>query len=360
MSKLRSSSTTALIAIFALVLGAQGVAARDAAPSGPTLVENPATLHGVNRVAIGSFTVDILDRTEATADVGGLELVTGAPSDIVVNLVGVDPSRYQTLVDGLYARFVADLQAQGYTVVPREELAANAAFAKAKGAETGAVHLEKTAAGHNHYVSAQGLPIYMVDELMIVPRPAQISFMGKKAVRDPYIGWGTSFGGSFARVDMEKQRDVAKSLGAPVLDVRITLLGGQAHIDRAFWKTRGSGRTDAAMIFVPTYNRVVVVPATGAFSRVSLAEPVATDKLGELVGTTSAANHAMQTAGNAAIAASRVLGAFGGAGGFIGAMHYGNSSAFDLRTDEATFEAQLSKGFAMVSQTLATELAHNR
>ena len=130
----------------------------------PVTTENLAALHGLGRVAIGAFTVDILDRVEASADIGGLELVTGAPTDIIVNLVGTDPTRYSALVETMYAQFVADLTAKGYAVVPNAELAANAEFAKAKGTVPGATRLEKTAAGHNHYVSAQGLPIYMVDE----------------------------------------------------------------------------------------------------------------------------------------------------------------------------------------------------
>lgn len=325
-----------------------------------TTVENPATLHGLGRVAIGAFTVDILDRVEASADVGGLELVTGAPTDIIVNLVGTDPARYAALVEEMYTRFTADLTAQGYTVVPNAELRANADFAKVKDT-TGAIRLEKTAAGHNHYVSAQGLPMYILDEAFFVPRGPQFSLpFSKKPVRDPYVSWGTGLGAGFALGDFARQRTVAKSLGAPLLDVRITLLGGQARIDRNFWMTKGSGKTDAAMTFVPVYNRILVIPADGPCGRVALGQPVATARLGELVGTTSSANHAVQTAGNVAIAASRVLGAFAGGGGLIGSMHYGNRSSYELRTDQSTFEAELSKGFGQVSTSLVTEMARAR
>jgi len=327
----------------------------------PTTVENAATLHGLGRVAIGAFTVDILDRVEASADIGGLELVTGAPTDIIVNLVGTDPGRYTALVEAMYAQFAADLTAQGYTVVPTDELLANADFSKFKRTEPGAARLEKTAAGHNHYISAHGLPMYVVDEAFFVPKGPQFALpFSKKPVRDPYVGWGAGIGAGFTMVDFAKQRYVAKSLGAAVLDVRITMLGGQAHINRDFWMTKGSGKTDGAMTFVPVYNRVVVVPADGAYARVALGQPVATNKLGELVGTTSAANKAAQTAGNVAIAASRFLGAFGGGGGMIGAMHYGNRSSYELRTDQPTFEAELTKGFAQVSRSLTAEMARGR
>lgn len=328
----------------------------------PVHVDNAAALKGVSRVAIGSFTVDILDRVEASADVGGIELVTGAPTDIIVNLVGTDPTRYPALVEEMYARFAADLTNAGYVVVPQAELQANADFARLKRTDPAAAKLEKTAAGHNHYISAHGLPIWMVDENWIVPRPTQIQIFGKKKDnRDPYVSWGTSLTAGFVMMDYAKQKQVAKSLGAPVLNVRITLLGGQARIDRDFWMTKGSGKTDAAMTFVPTYNRIVVIPAEGNYGRVALGQPVATARLGELVGTTSAANKAAQTAGNVAIAASRFLGAFaGGGGGVIGAMHYGNRASYDVRTDEPTFEAELVKGFGKVSASLVTEMAHSR
>lgn len=356
-------NTLVYLALFAGASVTPGLAAARTAPveAPPTTVENSATLHGLGRVAIGSFTVDILDRVEASADIGGLELVTGAPTDIIVNLVGTDPARYGALVETMYIKFTTDLAAQGYTVVPNAELLANADFAKFKQTAAGATRLEKTAAGHNHYISAQQLPMYVVDEAFFVPRGPQFNLpFAKKPVRDPYVGWGAGLGAGFTMADFAKQRLAAKSLSAAVLDVRITVLGGQARIDRDFWRSKGSGKTDGAMTFVPVYNRVVVVPADGPYARVALGQPVATARLGELIGTTSAANHAVQTAGNVAIAASRFLGAFGGGGGLVGAMHYGNRSSYDLRTDEPIFEAELSKGFAQVSQSLVTEMARGR
>ena len=365
---MRHRIDTSLVAPMALALALASVSASGAearkttVEAPPTTIDNPATLHGLGRVAIGAFTVDILDRVEASADVGGLELVTGAPTDIIVNLVGTDPARYAALVENMYTQFVTDLTAQGYTVVPNAELGANPDFAKFKHSEVGATRLEKTAAGHNHYVSAQGLPMYVLDEAFFVPRGPQFALpFAKKPVRDPYVSWGTGLGAGFALGDFARQRVVAKSLGAAVLNVRITLLGGQAHINRDFWMTKGSGKTDAAMTFVPVYNRILVIPADGAYGRIALGQPVATARLGDLVGTTSALNHAAQTAGNVAIAASRFLGAFaGGGGGMIGSMHYGNRSSYELRTDQPTFEAELSKGFAKVSSTLVTEMARVR
>lgn len=385
MKNCSAAQTLALAIIVAA--GAQDAAAQDAAPAGPPIaapaaaaaptapavpapsisvnIDNPESLKGMNRVAIGTFTVDILDRQEATTQISGIELVTGAPSDIVVTLVGVDAARYQPLAEAAYRRFAADLTAQGFAVVPAEELSANADFQKMRPADGASDRLEKSPAGTNHYVSAQGLPMYMIDETTLFPK-MEFHLMGPKPKRDPYMSWSTAFGAGFSMMNFEKQRALAKSLNAQILNVRVTLLGGQTRIDRSFWMNAGSSRTDAAMTFVPLYNRILVVGPAGKFARISLAQDVATEKLGDLVSTTSGGTKATQTAANTAIAASRVLSKFGGFGGLgggagiIGSMHYSNKSTYELRTDQSVFEAALDQGFGRVSQSLTGELAKAR
>jgi hypothetical protein len=325
------------------------------APGAVTL-ENPAQLKGLNRVAIGSFTVDILDRLESSADIGGIELVTGAPSQLVVTLVGTDRSRYQALVDAAYEKFVSDLTAKGFSVIPQAELQANAEFKKLMNSEAALARDEKSPAGSNRYLSAASLPIYLVDETTLFPK-MEFHILGPKPKRDPYIGWGTSLGAGFAALGFQRQHETAKSIGAPILNVRITLLGGQAQINRDFWKTAGSAKTDAAMRFVALYNRVLVVGPDQGLARVALSEDLATDKLGDLVSTTSGGSKALQTAGNTAIVASRFLGAFVPGGNLIGAMHYTNKNTYEVRTDEPTFEAALTDGFGRISGILSTALS---
>jgi hypothetical protein len=324
----------------------------------PTLaVENQAALKGLRRVAIGSFTIDILDRLEATEQIGGIELVSGAPSDLIVTLVGADRSRYEALAAAAYARFVADLTAQGFAVVPVDELRADPEFQKTLKADAGAARDERSPAGTNRYVSANGLPIYLVDETTVVPK-VEIHF--GKAKRDPYIGWGSSLGAGFARLGFDRQHALAHSLGAPVLNVRITLLGGQARLDRAFWKSAGTAKTEAAMTFVAAYNRVLVVGPDKSLARISLSEDLATEKLGDLVSTPTTGDKALQTAGNTAIAVSRFAGAFVPGGALLGGMRYSNKKTYEVRTDEATFETALDHGFGVISQAMAAELARQR
>lgn len=175
--------------------------------------DNPAGLKGLKRVVIGSFTVDVLDRLEATEQIGGIELVSGAPSDLVVTLVGADRGRYEALADAAYERFAADLTAKGFTVVPPDELRANVEFQKIAKPDAGLSRDERSPAGSNRYVSAKGLPIYLVDETTMFPH-MEIHVFGPKPKRDPYIGWGSAMGAGFARIGFEHQRAVAKSLGA--------------------------------------------------------------------------------------------------------------------------------------------------
>ena len=114
------------------------------------------------------------------------------------------------------------------------------------------------------------------------------------------------------------------------------------------------------MRFVALYNRVLVVGPDDGMARVSLSEDLATDKLGDLVSTTSGGDRALQTAGNTAIVASRFLGAFVPGGNLIGAMHYTNKNTYEVRTDQATFETALNAGFGRVSDILTTALSDNR
>lgn len=359
MNRHRAALAAALVLSGAAVQGAHAQTAPSTPPQATVVVENAQALKGLNRVAIGAFTVDILDRQEATEQIGGIELVSGAPSDLVVTLVGADRGRYEALADAAYERFVADLAKQGFTVVSPDELRADPEFQKTLKADAGASRDERSPAGSNRYVSAKGLPIYLVDETTVIPR-MEIHILGPKPKRDPYIGWGSSLGAGYALLGFQRQHAVAHSLGAPILNVRVTLLGGQARLDRAFWKTAGTARTDAAMTFVALYNRVLIVGPDKTLARVSLSQDLATDKLGDLVSTTTAGDKALQAAGNTAIAVSRFAGAFVPGGSLIGAMHYGNKKTYEVRTDEATFEAALSGGFGAVSQAMAEELGRQR
>lgn len=343
-----------LASLLALAVVSAPLAARaEPAPTSIVALENADLLKGMNRVAIGSFTVDVVDRLEADTRVAGLELISGLPSNIVVTLKGVDSERYQALVDAMYDRFVADLASQGVSVAPRTDLATMKEFAVL---DSPPPRDEKSPAGTGRYVTAHGLPIYLVDETTLFPK-MQFQAFGRKPQRDPYISWSTSLGAGFNALGYQHQRELAKALGMPVINVRVTLLGGQAQINKDFWRSGASAKTDAAMSFVPLYNRVLVVRAEGPMARVALSQPVVTGKLGDLVNVTSGGSRAAETGLNTAIAASRVMGAFVPGGGLIGSMNYQKHVSYEIRSDQPTFEGAVSEGFAQVSATLTRELA---
>lgn len=342
-----------ILAFAAVALALAATPARAEPANAPAvMVENPNLLTGLDRVAIGSFTVDVVDRLEADTQIAGIELVAGLPSNIVVTLTGVDASSYPALVEAMYDRFVGELQAQGVSVLPRDDLAVSPDFATL---DSPPPRDEKSPAGTGRYITAHGLPIYLVDETTLFPK-IQFQGFGHKAERDPYISWTTSMGAGFAALGYQHQRDLARKLGVPVLNVRITMLGGQAHIDRSFWRSGASAKTDAAMSFAPLYNRVLVVRADGPMARVALGQPIVTAKLGELVNVTSGAGRAAEAGLNTAIAASRVMGAFVPGGGLIGSMHYQKHVAYEVRSDQQTFETAVGQGFGEVSATLVHAL----
>ena len=342
---------------FVLAAGISSAFAADVRADAPEAAavtfENPQALHGLTKVAIGSFTVDVVDRLEADTKIAGIELVSGLPSNIVVTLKGVDSARYQALVDAMYDRFVADLAAQGITALPRADLAVQPDFATL---ESPPARDERTPVGANRYLTAHGLPIYLVDETQVFPK-MQFQVFGHKPERDPYISWGTALGAGFAAQGFEHERALAQKLGVPIINVRITMLSGQAHIDNSFWRSGASAKTDAALSFVGLYNRVLVVPAQGPMGRVALGRPIVTDKLGDLVNVTSTGGKAAETGLNTAIAASRFAGAFIPGGALLGSMHYQSHAAYEVRSDQASFEDAVTKGFVTVSGALTHELA---
>jgi len=221
----------------------------DAAPATVTVdVDNAGQIKGISCVAIATFEVDIVGHVEATTDIAGVELMTGAPSDVSTTLTGTDKTRYQDLVNGLYDRFTADLAGQGLKVMPQAELKAVPEFQKLQAKDAGAPRTVKSPAGINDYYSAYGLPIILADENTLIKRPTG---WGQKPVRDPYVNWTNLFGLAGAVQMLNQQSDVSKAVNCTMLNVRLTLLGGQARIEKAFWRTAGSGVADAAMAYVP-------------------------------------------------------------------------------------------------------------
>ena len=115
------SSTTGVVRSRANSSGPFGMFSPDA-----VTVATPAAFKGLGKVVVGSFIVGFSTYDTASAS-------SGAYGNAAKNtLVGVDSTVMQRVVDTAYADLIANLKAQGYTVVDRAELAANPGFAATK------------------------------------------------------------------------------------------------------------------------------------------------------------------------------------------------------------------------------------
>lgn len=92
----------------------------------------PAAFKGAEKVVIGNFVVGFATYTTDSAKAGGGLLGNGfgGKSTAKSTLTGIDAATMQAITDAAYADFVRQLQAQGYTVAPRDGLLADARFAK--------------------------------------------------------------------------------------------------------------------------------------------------------------------------------------------------------------------------------------
>jgi len=206
------------------------------------------------------------------------------------------------MTEAFYEQTVAQLRARGIEVVEHAELAALPEFAELAASGIKPLPSEQDAkAGKGLFFTAQGLPLHLIDETQFMP---SFSFGRKK--QDDFLTFGTRFAGGFAAAQTQQiESRIATSLGATILKVRLTVLGGQLTPDSSFW---GSGKvsTRAAASFVDTVTRYAFITPDGNKARISLQETVATDEIGELVNTTSDGSKATDTAKNVALVALNV------------------------------------------------------
>jgi hypothetical protein len=96
------------------------------------MVDNPGALKELpTKVIIGSFKVGFImdNKARATAKGGFFSASTGAGhATAIVHLKGLSHEDLQKITNDIYKNFMQSLQAKGYTVVPAEELASNAAY----------------------------------------------------------------------------------------------------------------------------------------------------------------------------------------------------------------------------------------
>lgn len=265
-------------------------------------VENPDVLPSVKRVVITSFMADFVSELRYSKSLSGLEAMIGADSDVSIRLVGSSNEQFQAMTEAFYEQTVAQLRARGVEVVEQGELAALPEFAELAASGVKPLPSEQDAkAGKGLFFTAQGLPLHLIDETQFMP---SFSFGRKK--QDDFLTLGTRFSGGFAAAQTQQiESRIATSLGATILKVRLTVLGGQLTPDSSFWSS-GKVSTRAAASFVDTVTRYAFITPDGNKARISLQETIATDEIGELVNTTSDGSKATDTAKNVALVALNV------------------------------------------------------
>jgi len=265
-------------------------------------VENPDVLPSVKRVVITSFMADFVSELRYSKSLSGLEAMIGADSDVSIRLVGSSNEQFQAMTEAFYEQTVAQLRARGVEVVEQGELAALPEFAELAASGVKPLPSEQDAkAGKGLFFTAQGLPLHLIDETQF-----KISFSFGRKKQDDFLTFGTRFSGGFAAAQTQQiESRIATSLGATILKVRLTVLGGQLTPDSSFWSS-GKVSTRAAASFVDTVTRYAFITPDGNKARISLQETIATDEIGELVNTTSDGSKATDTAKNVALVALNV------------------------------------------------------
>lgn len=319
--------------------------------------ENLETLHGIKRVVIPSFMVDFVSELQYSRSLSGMEALMGADSDVSIKLVGADQARFQAVTDNLYEKTVAELQAVGIEVVSNSELQAQPEFAElaAKGISP-LPSAQDAKAGKGLYFSAVGLPLYHMDEVNFIP--AFQLFGAKK--EDRYLTFGSKFASGFSSGSTQQiEEKMATRLGASILKVRLTVLGGQLTPDKSFWSS-GKVTTRAAASFVEFVNRYAFITPEGKRARLSLKETVSTGDIGELVNITSGGTKASDTVKNAAVVAINVASLAARLSG-IGAPGVNNAfsatSEYECRVQPDAFELAITTHYAEIARIFAAGMS---
>lgn len=337
-----------LAAACCLTLGTAGAADLD--PAGDikaqaekfVKVDNPEYLSAIKRVVITNYMVDFVSELKYTKSLSGLEAMIGADSDVSIKLVGSNNEQLQAITEKFYQQTVEQLKAQGIEVVTVEELKALPEFTDlAANGVTPVPSEQDAAAGKGLFFTAQGLPLQLSDETQFIPTFTPPFTKPKK---DDFLTFGTRFSGGFSAGQAQYvEEKIAKKLGASILKVRLTVLGGQLTPDTSFW-SGGKVSTRAAASFVDFVSRYAFITPDGNKARVALKEIAETGDIGELVNTTSDGTKTVDTAKNVALVALNVvsiaarLGGVGGTGGIGG---FSSTSEYECRVQPESFEKAL-------------------
>lgn len=310
-------------------------------------IENGDQLKGLKRVILPSFLVHFVTESKAEAQINGIQVITGAPSNVKITLKGTEEARLQALTEALYARTTAQLAEAGIEVVTPEQLKAKPAYQELVKASAKSPKEEDAKAGKGKFYTPQELPLYYMDEAAFIPK-ITIKLFGNKPPEDAFLPLGTKMASAFSAGALQTaEQQLAKDFDAAILKVRITVLAGQLNVANNFWTGKDISTTAAAS-FPPLVNRFAFILPNGNKARLSLKEQVSSGPLGELVNVTSAGSQVADVARNA-LSVALILGGQRGGG-------YGRSADYEWRVGPEDFQKVIEQFQPGVTGMFAQQL----
>ena len=353
LSKRKAMTKSLLAVAMACALSIPAVRAEEstaASAAAPAVqVDNPEYLKGLKKVAITSFSVEVLTYLKAGegGDLGNL--ISGKPNSVSVTLKGHDAATWQKLVDDYYVALKGQLAAAGIEVIPQEQLNELPEYKSIAGASTASPHEEDAKAGKGLYIGSAGVPMLIQSEDAVFRKG-----LFSKPPEDPYMTFGSRFASGFSTSGAQNAEfALAKKLDAHVLKVRFTVVPTLLTTNKGFWV--GNSVESKASLSLPTYvNRFVVYSPSGDQSKISLSSPaVSAQTVGEMKDVTSTAGTALRTADAAGGIALGLL-----TGGIAGAIKAGANVArdYEVIVDSAAFNRMLTEELSSVSQAFVGRL----
>ena len=321
--------------------------------AGQLQVDNPDYLKGLQRVAITSFSVQVL--TELKASEGGdiSNLISGKPNEVSVTMTGHDDKQWPEIVDRYYQTLLQQLQAAGIQVVSAEELQAMPEYKTVRDAGKTSPQLEDAKAGKGMYYGVTTVPMLIQNEQQVFRK----SLFSGQGPDDPYMTFGSRFASGFnTGAAQQAEFALAKKLNAHVLKVRFTVVPALLTTSKDFWS--GTSVDSKAALSLPGYvNRFVLYSPTGDQSKISLKAAVASSEpVGEMKDTTSSAGTALRTAN---MVGGMALGFL--TGGIAGALKTGGTVSRDyaLSVDSKRFNDMLQQELSRTSAAFVGQLKQN-
>lgn len=251
-------------------------------------LENADKLKGVKKAVLASVAVYVITEASGAATAGAAFRDRNmASASTSLKVTGLDPARLQALADDAHDQALAAFRARGIEVMSPEALKALPEFAALAALGDKNPLAVDAQAGKGTVFSARGLPLFHLDEQVLLNRMVGGLFGAK--VEDPYVSLGDKMAGGFRKANLDTALDkLAKASDSTVLMVRLVLTAAQVKAaGGAFSLSASTAARDT--LFMPAWtNRVLVHTPAGARGRASLKYALVSETPpGQIVDVTS-------------------------------------------------------------------------